>query len=159
MLVLLVGKRSPHLGRHEGSLGRLLLSAGGRVAALVGPNVVQVQDKSNERAAGLGAHDGNLGRPKVGSIASLEGLRTDDIAEGEGAADDGGGEGSLGSAAKVGGSPGVKDGEGGDNGINQVDPGKAALTVCNRKERHESATKDTREMLVDLFLSGWNDES
>lgn len=93
------------------------------------PDIVKEEDKGDERAAGLGTHDGELGRAVVGGITSLEGLGADDVAEGEGPADDGGSEGALGRTGNVGDSPVVEDGEGGHNGVDEVDTGQDTVGV------------------------------
>lgn len=152
MLVLPVSERSPYIGRHEGVLSCLLLATSGGVATLVGPGVVEEEEESGECTASLCAHDGNLGGSEIGSVGRLEGLGPDDVAEGEGTADDGGGECTLGGTAEVGGRPGVENGEGGDNGVDEVDTGEAAIAVCRGEEGHEGASKDAGKRLVNMHM-------
>jgi len=99
-LILPIRHSSPSLRRQEGVLG-LGLGA----TALVLPDVVQEQAECGESAAGLGAHDGELGGAVFGGVTGLEGLRADDVAKGEGAGDDGGCEGALGRAGYIGHCP------------------------------------------------------
>jgi hypothetical protein len=53
----------------------------------------------------LRSHDSELGGSIVGSIARLEGLGTDDVADGERTRDNSGSKGTLGGASTVGNSP------------------------------------------------------
>jgi hypothetical protein len=101
MLVLLVGERGPHLRGHKRLLSAQLLGS----ATLVGPDVVEEEQEGSEGAGGLGSHNSDLGRSEIGSIAGLEGLRTNDVAQRERAGNDGSSKGTLGSTTKVGRSP------------------------------------------------------
>jgi len=98
--ILLIRHPSPSLRRQEGILG---LGLG--VTTLVLPDVIQEQAKCGESAAGLGAHDSELGGTVLRGVARLEGLRADDVAKRKGAGDDGGCEGTLGRAGYVGHCP------------------------------------------------------
>lgn len=99
-LVLLVRLRSPDL-----RVQVLLLILFELTTALVLPDVVHEEQDSGKGATSLGAHNGDLGGAVLGRVSGLEGLGTDDVTEGERSGDDGGGEGALGSSAKVGSSP------------------------------------------------------
>lgn len=86
-------------------------------------DIVKEEDKGDECVVGLGIYDGEFGRVVVGGIMSLEGLGVDDVVEGEGFVDDGGSEGVFGCIGNVGDSLVVEDGEGGYNGVDEVDIG------------------------------------
>lgn len=75
MLVLLIGHRRPHLGRHVSVLD--LLSA--IVPFLVRPDIVHEEGESGESTSGLSTHDGELGWSKVWSVLGLECLGPDDV--------------------------------------------------------------------------------
>lgn len=100
-LVLLVSHGGPDLRRHEALFGVLAAVT----ASLIAPYIVQKEDKGSRGTSSLRAHDCQLGRSEIGRIASLEGLRSNNIAQRERAANNGGGEGTLGSTANVGDSP------------------------------------------------------
>lgn len=100
LLVLPVRHAGPHLRRHKLVL-RLLDGA----TPLVLPVVVPEQAKRRDSAPRLRAHHGQLCRAVLRRITGLEGLGADDIADGKGAADDGGGESALRRATDVGRSP------------------------------------------------------
>lgn len=74
-------------------------------ALLVAPYIVEEKDQGSHGASGLGAHDCQLGRSKVGRITSLEGLGSNNVTQGERTANNGSGEGTLGSTTDVGNSP------------------------------------------------------
>jgi len=99
-LVLLVRHGRPRLGRAVD----LLVGLRGVATSLVLPDIVGEQGESGQHAARKSTHDGNLGRAVVGRIACLEGLGADDVADREGAADDGRGKGALGRSGDIGGN-------------------------------------------------------
>lgn len=78
----------------------------------------------------------------LGGIARTEGLGADDVADGEGAGDDGAGEGALGGSGNVDDGPVVKDGEGRDDGVDEVDASEDAGAVGRGHEGHEAAADD-----------------
>lgn len=100
LLVLPVRHVGPCLGGH---VGILLLTL--RRAPLVLPDVVQEQNERDHGTSGLGGHDGDLGGAELGFVLLLEGLGADDVAEGEGSTDNGGGESTLSGATNVGHNP------------------------------------------------------
>lgn len=138
MRVLLVRQVGPDLG----GLVQLLILLALAGATAVHPDVVDKEEKGGEGAAGLGAHDSKLGGAELGGVAGLEGLRADDVAEGEGAGDEGGGKGALGAAGDVDDGPVVEDGQGRDNGVDEVDAGQDAGAVGGGQEGHEGAADD-----------------
>lgn len=101
VLVLLVCHGGPNFWGHVSSLGLL----GAVIASLVGPDVVEEQTKGRESTASLGAHNSQLGRAEVWRILGLEGLRSDDVSNREGARDNCGRKSTLGGTGTVGNSP------------------------------------------------------
>lgn len=100
-LVLLIRHGGPDLRRHEA----FFVVFAAVTTSLIAPYIVQEKDESSHGTSSLRAHDCQLGRSEIGRIASLEGLRSNNIAQRERAADNGGGKGTLGSTANVGNSP------------------------------------------------------
>lgn len=100
-LVLLIRHGSPDLGRHE--LFLILFAA--VATSLVAPNIVQEESKGSHGTPSLSAHDCQLGGSEVGRIAGLEGLGSNNVAQGERAAHNGSSKGALGGTADVGDSP------------------------------------------------------
>ena len=76
-LVLLIRHRCPYLGRQIGILGLLL----GDSAAPVLKDVIAEQEHCRDDTASQRAHDRQLGRAVVRSVAGLERLGADDVTQ------------------------------------------------------------------------------
>lgn len=79
------------------------------VASCILPPVVDHEDDRNKGTRADGGHDGDLSRDVLRRIASLEGLRSDDIAKIEGTGGESGDDGSLRVASDICSHPAVHD--------------------------------------------------
>lgn len=102
------------------------------IPALVLPDVVQVQHERHDRSRRLRGQHCNFRRAVIRCVPRLEGLRPDDITDGERARDGGGGESPFRLAGTVGGSPVVDDWEGSDDGVDEVDADEEASGAAGR---------------------------
>jgi hypothetical protein len=113
-----------------------------RIPLLVDNAEVDVQGNTESDDDALEAHHGRLCWCVSRSIPSLERLRTDDVANGKGGIQNGGGRALLRVASDVGSDPGELDGNSGEDGGDQVDSSQEPSLVGLGQVCHQSRTDD-----------------
>ena len=138
-----VRSRVPRRLTHEGFLP-YLHPASSSVSSSILPTVVSVQYHCDHRTARLCAHHRKLRGPVVRCVLGLECLRSNDVANTEGARYNSGSKCTLCRSGDIRCCPSVENREGCDNSVDKIDSSEAASAVGHGEEGHQRSANDGR---------------